>query len=85
MANVLPLNDIDNVFGVVGGFASYGFYMQVFDRWGNIVFAAGDPLQKWDGTYKGKAVPQGAYTWTLAYVDKNGRKEFLQGSVMLIR
>ena len=75
----------NNLFGVVGGFASFGFYMQVFDRWGNIVFVSGNPTQKWDGTYKGKVVPQGAYTWTLAYVDKNGHKEFLQGSVMLIR
>lgn len=75
----------NNLFGVVGGFASYGFYMQIFDRWGNIVFISGDPLKKWDGTYKGKAVPQGAYTWTLAYVDNNRHKEFLQGSVMLIR
>ena len=75
----------NNLFGVVGGFASYGFYMQIFDRWGNIVFTAGNPSQKWDGTYKGKAVPQGAYTWMLNYVDKFGKRQFLQGSVMLIR
>lgn len=75
----------NNQFGVVGGFASYGFYLQVFDRWGDIVFAAGNPTRKWDGTYKGKAAPAGSYTWMLNYIDKNGRKEFLQGSVMLIR
>ena len=75
----------NNLFGVVGGFASYGFYMQIFDRWGNIVFVAGNPTQKWDGTYKGKALPVGAYTWMLNYIDKQGQKQFLQGSVMLIR
>ncbi len=75
----------NNVFGVAGGFASYGFYMQVFDRWGNIVFFAGNPSQKWDGTYKGKTVPAGAYAWILNYIDKRGHKQFLKGSVILIR
>ena len=75
----------NKVFGVASGFATYGFFMQIFDRWGNIVFAAGNPSQKWDGTYKGIAMPAGAYTWMINYVDGHGKKQFLRGSVMLIR
>ena len=83
--NAFMPSGVNNLFGVASGFASYGFYMQIFDRWGNIVFYAGDPEKKWDGTYKGKAVPGGTYTWTLAFIDKKGHKQFARGSVMLIR
>ena len=34
----------------------------VFDRWGNIVYQYSDYHNNWDGTYRGKPLPAGAYT-----------------------
>ena len=76
---------LNDLFGVAGGFAYISFYMQIFDRWGNLLFVANDPSQKWDGTYKGKPMPNGAYSWILSYTNVRGYKIFLPGTVMVIR
>ncbi len=78
-------NGHNDQFGVAGGFAFIDFYMQIFDRWGNPVFISGNPDQKWDGTSRGKAVPNGTYAWILSYTNIRGHKNFLRGSVLLIR
>ncbi|HEX8516791.1 MAG TPA: choice-of-anchor L domain-containing protein [Bacteroidia bacterium] len=51
------LNDVFHGYGV--GIKS--FHMQVFDRWGELLFSTTDLLTGWDGTYKGKLVPPGIY------------------------
>ncbi len=43
------------------------FRLEVFDRWGNVVFAADDPEQPWDGTWRGKKVAPGVYSWWLEW------------------
>lgn len=81
-----PNNDgLNDNFGVASGFATNGFHMQVFDRWGNTVFVSANNTIKWDGTQKGKPMPNGAYSWYISYTDTRIRKIFLQGTVMLIR
>lgn len=81
-----PNNDgINDYFGVASGFATNDFHMQVFDRWGNTVFVSANNTLKWDGTQKGKPMPNGAYSWYISYTDTKSHKIFLQGTVMLIR
>jgi len=81
-----PNNDRwNNTFGVASGFLAIDFSMQVFDRWGNIVFLSGDNTRKWDGTYKGKTMPGGVYAWIIRYTNTRGVKYALQGTVLLIR
>ncbi len=60
----------------------------IFDRWGGQVFAADTPNDGWDGRYKGKPMPTGAYAWSLNYsVEANGQveKRSTMGDVMLVR
>ncbi len=45
------------------GFEGYTF--QVFDRWGNEVFATNDENECWDGTFRGKELPIGVYSYRL--------------------
>ncbi len=81
-----PNNDgLNDNFGVASGFATNDFHMQVFDRWGNTIFLSSDNTLKWDGTQKGKPMPNGAYSWYISYIDTKLRKIFLQGTIMLIR
>jgi gliding motility-associated-like protein len=37
------------------------YLLQVFDRWGSLVFQTDDPAQAWDGTFRGQPAPAGAY------------------------
>lgn len=42
-----------------------GFEMQVFDRWGNMVYQSNSIDECWDGTYNGRDLPNGAYTYKI--------------------
>ena len=60
--------------------------VQLFDRWGNLLFLAKNSENIiWDGTFKGKMMPQGVYVWaaTVAYID--GSVARFSGDVSLIR
>lgn len=81
-----PNNDgLNDKFGVASGLSVRTFSMQIFNKWGQLVFATNNVSGKWDGTYKGKAVPNGAYIYMLSYTTLRGRKDFLQGTLMLLR
>jgi gliding motility-associated-like protein len=81
-----PNNDSRNeTFGVVDYAAFQYFSMQIFDKWGKLIFTTNDAGKKWDGSYKGKQVNAGAYIWVMTYVNRKGIKVNEQGSVMLIR
>ena len=60
-----PNNDgINDCFSVKGvGFE--GIQFEIFNRWGNVVYSSQDETDCWDGTYKGKPLPMGAYSWRL--------------------
>lgn len=39
--------------------------LQVFDRWGELIFTSTNQNQPWDGTFKNQSVPVGNYTYQL--------------------
>jgi len=47
----------------VSGIDVYNFELMIFDRWGEIIWETHDPNSAWDGTYNGKVVQAGAYSW----------------------
>ncbi|HEX2682965.1 MAG TPA: gliding motility-associated C-terminal domain-containing protein, partial [Ferruginibacter sp.] len=81
-----PNNDnLNETFGVID-YANVGnFSMQVFDRWGERIFYSNDINQKWDGSFRGKKVPNGGYFWMISYTNKRGIKVYEQGMVQVIR
>jgi len=56
--------------------------VMIYNRYGKIVYAAKGIDAKWDGTYKGKPLPAGAYAYMINL--KNGRP-LIKGMVMLLR
>jgi gliding motility-associated-like protein len=63
---------------------------EVFDRWGNQVYAAppfemSDSGTCWDGTLRGKNLPTGIYIWRLLAIFPDGYEATRQGSVLLVR
>ncbi|MCH2224231.1 MAG: PKD domain-containing protein, partial [Crocinitomicaceae bacterium] len=49
------------------GFDPLDFRLLIFDRWGEVIFESRDTEHGWDGTYGGKTVQQGVYTWTIEF------------------
>jgi gliding motility-associated-like protein len=49
------------------GFDQYDWNMKIFNRWGEIIWESNDHTVGWDGTYNGRMVPSGSYTWTVEF------------------
>ncbi|MRG44673.1 T9SS type B sorting domain-containing protein [Chitinophaga sp. SYP-B3965] len=62
-----------------------GYLLQVFSRWGNLLYRSTNPQQGWDGRLNGTLMPAGSYVWHLQYRTLK-TKELKQnmGSVLLI-
>lgn len=66
--------------------ACSNYQLQVYDRWGNLLFTGLDEVQCWDGTFRDKMVPPGVYTWFLSFFAQDqGNRTVLKGSVTVIR
>jgi gliding motility-associated-like protein len=70
----------------VSGIDIYNFELIIFNRWGEVIWETKDPSVKWDGTFGGKRVPQGTYTWRAWVKDpRNDDKHEFQGHINVIR
>ena len=56
----------------------------VYNRYGELVFKNSNSNKPWDGTYKGKKVPMGAYTYYIDLKIGNGLGK-MTGTVLVIR
>jgi gliding motility-associated-like protein len=88
--NVFTPNDdgLNDVFKPVFspyGLDEYSYYLEIFDRWGNMVFRTTDPAKGWDGKVKkiddGK---QDVYSYRVRYKDLEGRVYVRDGKVTLL-
>jgi gliding motility-associated-like protein len=57
----------------------------IFNRWGTKIYHWSDPQKGWDGTYKGKAVPEGAYFYVIKAKGSDGIEYNLKGDINLLR
>ncbi|MFK7756603.1 MAG: gliding motility-associated C-terminal domain-containing protein [Flavobacteriales bacterium] len=83
-----PDNDgINDVFGIAytGGFNS--FQVEIFNRWGELIFFSTDPDFRWLGNMENGDyyVPIGVYTVRIEYSRADFKAESIIGSVSLIR
>lgn len=70
----------------ISGIDIYDFDLFIYNRWGEIVWESHDPNAGWDGTYNGKIVPDGTYTWTMRVADQfNDDRYTFNGHVLIIR
>jgi gliding motility-associated-like protein len=75
---------INDYFGVINSVYVQEFAIKIFNRYGQVVFSANNITDKWDGTYKGKVVSGGAYTWSIVYINAKGFTKWLKGSVLIL-
>jgi gliding motility-associated-like protein len=58
---------------------------QVFNRYGAKVFESNDYKNTWDGTYKGKPLPDGTYYYVISFKLVNGQIVLMKGDLTILR
>jgi gliding motility-associated-like protein len=62
------------------------FHMQIYDRWGNLIFESRDVNQGWDGYDKnGRLLPAGVYVYKITLRLSDSQRTTQVGDVTLIR
>ncbi len=61
------------------------YEMNIFDRWGQMVFTTNQPERGWDGKIKGNKAKQGIYIYKMRMVQTDGKVDEQKGSLMLVR
>ncbi|MEX1189509.1 MAG: gliding motility-associated C-terminal domain-containing protein [Bacteroidia bacterium] len=56
----------------------------IYNRWGELLFATGDPTEGWNGTYQNAYVQSGIYVYTLKFALPDGSSVNRKGAVMLL-
>jgi gliding motility-associated-like protein len=80
------INDVWFVRG--SGFQSEGYSLEIYNRWGEVVYTSTDPLQAWTGGRTGGELylPDGAYLYRLKIRDKqNDVNHLYEGHIVLTR
>ena len=68
------------------GVAPENFHLQVFGRWGQLVFESASLDEHWDGKLPGgRKAPAGNYIWKAEYTDIQGYRHRQTGQVLLVR
>ena len=61
------------------------YQMTIFNRWGQEVFRTVDPLNAWDGNYKGQMAETGVYAYIIIYNNMYNESKTVKGNVTLTR
>ena len=59
--------------------------MQIFDRWGQLVFETSDTEGAWYGMQNGEVLRKGVYVYRISILQKDGTELEKQGTVLLLR
>ena len=73
----------DVFFPVTEGVIAY--HMQIYNRWGELLFDTNDSGKGWDGYYNGKICPPDVYIYKIDFKFIDGRQVMKFGDVALIR
>jgi gliding motility-associated-like protein len=75
---------LNETFGAKG--EGIGWYdLQIYDRWGNLIFHSTNANQQWDGTHNKKKAPEGAYVYKIFARGVYEGAKSIDGTVTLLR
>jgi gliding motility-associated-like protein len=61
------------------------YEMSIYNRWGEEIFFTNDIDNSWNGSFKGKTVPNETYVWTINIDDLQGNRHIYRGHVTVVR
>ncbi len=76
---------INDKWKVTNGSCAKEIKVEVYNRYGNVVFKSNGYSNDWDGTYNGKPVPDGTYYYAVTYITITGKTVVLKGDVTILR
>lgn len=82
-----PNNDgLNDHFGPIGNISALtNFTMNIYGRWGQLIFSTNNPFVKWNGKMNGIDVDTGSYVWMASYSINNKPIVHKKGTVLIIR
>ncbi|MBL17735.1 MAG: hypothetical protein CL848_02510 [Crocinitomicaceae bacterium] len=81
-----PDGDGNNDFFRVVAIGIKDFNIEIYNRWGQMIFKSNDLNDQWDGKFKNKLMPSGSYVYKIKTSDFSTQNEFLKsGTVALVR
>jgi gliding motility-associated-like protein len=79
-----PNNDNNNDYFGAYGINIKAFSMEIYNRWGELIFVSDDINNRWDGIYQYTPCQNDVYTYIIKYKNINNRPFFKTGRVTLI-
>jgi gliding motility-associated-like protein len=79
-----PNGDGINDFFTPQGYNILEYKLEVFDRWGSLLFSTNDMTISWDGRFKGRKVPTGNYVYHANFFAKNAKYYNKNGSIRVV-
>lgn len=81
-----PNSTNNNTFKPVVAFVEpSSFNMQIYNRWGQLIYETNDMLNGWDGTMNNRPAPSAVYVWVVNYRSLLGTPYTRRGFVTLLR
>ncbi len=77
-------DDLNEVFLPVSRGAKF-YQMQIFNRWGQLIFSSTELSRGWDGTYNGQDCKEDSYVWKIKLSTQRGQEKLYSGNVLLTR
>lgn len=74
-------NDIFKVYGM----GILEFEINIYDRWGKLIYSSSDMNMGWDGKIKGDMAPDGTYAYMIIYKDNTGIRHTKSGAISILR
>jgi gliding motility-associated-like protein len=81
-------NEHNNTFQPVftNGFDPYDFHLEIYNRWGELIFESSNHTEYWDGTYNNTPCPVGSYAYKIQFGFKEtDNDQVITGNINLIR
>ena len=77
-------NEFNSVFKAIAGNIN-SFNLNIYNRWGEILFTSNDINIGWDGTYNGSLAQDGTYIWKILITNLSLKEELFVGHINLLR
>jgi len=81
-----PNNDgLNDRFGIVGARYVKSYRLEIYNRWGQMIYESTNAYEGWDGVFRGLMQDAGMYVYRIRYTNLTDEKFDFKGTFMLMR